>query len=114
MDSTKGDRLYDRSKNKVIFSRDVSFDKNNFNSATSLEISDSTELLNYLANFSDKNGTGGNHTSDFNCSDQNKKIQRLRKTPDRYGEWELEVANNSQVLNEPQSVKEALSGPLKS
>ena len=107
--TTKGYRLYNLTINRLIFSRDVKFNENNFNSSTSLEISDSTEPFHYLANFSDNNGSDGDHASDYNRSDQNsetRKSIRLKKTPNRYGEWEL--------VTNPQSVREALSGPLKS
>lgn len=96
---TKGYRLYDCERQRVIFSRDVKF--NEKESGIEKEPSDGTDELITIELSSNDSAAQDTETTKWQST-------RERRPPSRHGEW---VTVASEDIAEPTTVREALSGP---
>lgn len=96
---TKGYRLYDCERQRVIFSRDVNF--NGSEVGIEKETSDGTDELVTIELSSNDSAAQDAETTKWQST-------RERRLPNRLGEW---VTVASEDIAEPTTVREVLSGP---
>lgn len=103
---TKGYRLYDLHKKKSLYSRDVVFDESKIVSFEKESTSgDSSCMPKYIeCQVSQEDDIEESADPEISL----RRSARERKTPNRLGEWVNSCIGD---LDEPSSVKEALSGP---
>ena len=118
-DSTKGYRLYDFSRKRVIHSRDVIFneDENGIHQENEFENCESRDVVRIDWSTDDdqvieeeqESGTGDTEQSESDVQQEVSTLRRSnreRKQPNYYGNW-VNIVNRS--LQEPTTVKEAIA-----
>lgn len=88
-DSTKGYRLYDRSRERVFFSRNVSFD----------------ERREDVQEEQDESGGDDAEEEEKDTNPQPRRSERSRRSPDCYGEW------SNLAAEDPSTLVEAMRAP---
>ncbi|GAB1600790.1 hypothetical protein Ahia01_000357100 [Argonauta hians] len=99
----KGYRLFDTKKSRVFHSRDVIF-----NESGSMAEQKKKEIVNPFPVVIEHQDSSDDEDKPQELTGP-RRSSRLKKTPDLYGEW-VYMAHN---LNDPLTMKEALSGPEK-
>jgi len=101
---TKGYRLFDINRNRVIFSRDVLFNENDYYTENKSVSRNETNKFEIDFSLTDSDDDSKSQEEVPVTSTQIRRSVRERRAPDRYGEWTT-VANST---SEPTSVAEAM------